>query len=234
MGENYLNNFNYNKPNLVDYSILQKINQGYVLVPPPTTNPFSSLVQKAGNSTYNIIKDNLFISMVIFLLIVYLGWCYIEKKRQDNFTQKFLQKQYLKMLLDEEIKLFTKEPEPININELFNEINNSMTNENINLNEQLTNTTEYKNKDKLIKKKEYSVEDKNQLNLDLEISNLPRMPTITTIENLNNIPTMNNPMNNINFRPLKENLAPPPINGANNYGKYMDISNFSNSSYMLL
>jgi hypothetical protein len=120
---NYLNNLN--KPNLVDLSLLQKINDGYQYSPPKISYLYS-MVQKAGNATCGLAKDNLFIFVVIMCLILFLVWCYIEKQRQNAIHEKYLQKKLAKSLLSDELNLFTETPDPINVEKLFVDINESM------------------------------------------------------------------------------------------------------------
>ena len=122
----YLNNIN--RPNLVDLSLLQKINDGYTNIPPKTTYLYS-LIQNAGSVTCSFAKDNLFISIVVISLVVFLSWCYIEKKRQDVIYEKYLQKRLAKALLNDELNLFSEVPETINIEKLFNDISQDMAEE---------------------------------------------------------------------------------------------------------
>ena len=89
---NYLNNLN--KPNLVDISLLQKINDGYQYSPPKMSYLYS-MVQTAGSATCGLAKDNLFIFIVIMCLILFLIWCYIEKQRQNAIHEKYLQKLFI-------------------------------------------------------------------------------------------------------------------------------------------
>jgi len=260
MGEQFNNFINHNKPNLVDYNLLQKINDLYkpsysnfftimpnnenkllggvsnnvaVTMPTnmpsmPTNIPMSSNVpinipytmptnmpisnnipvsyynnqqlnsfqeskpvtflQYAGNFIYKHIKENLFISVIVVSLILFLSWCYVEKKRHDKIQEKMIRKEYMKSLLDEE--LFIKEPEELNINELFKDINND-------LQEEIVNNKENNNKENSTI--DISLNKKNMLNTDVSINNIP-----------------------IN------------IVASNNSTKYMDVSNFNNNSYMLL
>jgi len=120
---NYLNNLN--RPNLVDITLLQKIND-YNNQTPPKLSYAYSLIQRAGSATCTIAKDNIFISVIVISLILFLGWCYIEKQRQDAIYEKYLQKKLLKSLLSDELNLFTETPEPLNIEKLFNDINNDI------------------------------------------------------------------------------------------------------------
>ena len=70
MGEqlNYLNNLN--RPNLVDFTLLQKINDGYSYTSKPQTSYLYNILQTAGSVTCNVAKDNIFISIIIISLIV--------------------------------------------------------------------------------------------------------------------------------------------------------------------
>jgi hypothetical protein len=117
---NYLNNLN--RPNLVDFTLLQKINAGYSYNSPKTSNIYS-FVQTAGSSVCSIAKDNIFISIIVISLILFLGWCYIEKQRLDALTEKYLQKKLAKSLLNDELNLFNEIPSPLNVEKLFNDIN---------------------------------------------------------------------------------------------------------------
>jgi hypothetical protein len=121
---NYLNNLN--RPNLVDFTLLQKINDGYSYNSQPKTSNIYSLVQTAGNSVCSIAKDNIFISIIVISLILFLGWCYIEKQRLDALTEKYLQKKLAKSLLNDELNLFNEIPSPLNIEKLFNDINTDL------------------------------------------------------------------------------------------------------------
>ena len=56
-------------------------------------------------------------------------WCYIEKQRQNALYEKYLQKKLAKSLLSDELNLFTEVPEPINIEKLFTDINNTIIEE---------------------------------------------------------------------------------------------------------
>jgi hypothetical protein len=64
-------------------------------------------------------------SIIILCLVLFLAWCYIEKKRQNAIQDKFFQKLYLKSLKSDN-EYFLKEPDPINIQNLFNEINKDL------------------------------------------------------------------------------------------------------------
>ena len=251
MGEQFNNFINHNKPNLVDYNLLQKINDLYkpsysnfftimpnnenkllggvsnnvpsnipsnipsnvptsipytmpTNMPMPNTIPVSyynnqqlnsfqeskpvTFLQYAGNFIYKHIKENLFISIIVVSLILFLSWCYVEKKRHDKIQEKMIRKEYMKSLLDEE--LFIKEPEELNINELFKDINNDIQEEIIIKPENISkeNSTI-----------DISLNKKNMLNTDVSVNNMP-----------------------IN------------IVASNNSTKYMDVSDFNNNSYMLL
>ena len=83
MGEQFNLINNINRPNLVDYSLLQKINDVYQNKPSMSQPHIPSLVQRAGGVMYNMVSDNLFMSLIIFSLIIFLGWCYVEKQRHD-------------------------------------------------------------------------------------------------------------------------------------------------------
>jgi hypothetical protein len=137
---NYLNNLN--RPNLVDFTLLQKINDGYSYNPQPKTSYLYSFIQSAGSYTCSIAKENIFISVIIISLFLFLGWCYIEKQRLDALTEKYLQKKLAKSLLNDELNLFSEIPSPLNIEKLFNDINTDIYVEkksNINNEEHLQN-----------------------------------------------------------------------------------------------
>jgi len=120
---NYLNNLN--RPSLVDLSLLQKINEGYQHSTPKISYLYS-FIQTAGKATCSLAKDNLFITVIITCLILFLMWCYIEKQRQNAIYEKYLQKKLAKSLLNDELNLFTETPNPINIEKLFVDINDTM------------------------------------------------------------------------------------------------------------
>lgn len=114
----------FNKPNLVDYTLIQKLNQGYHHRGAIAGVP--SLFQKAGSFSFNLIKENLFMSIILLLLVIFLAWCYVEKQRQDNILEKLYQKKMAKVMLEEELQLFTDIPVELNINDLFKDINNDL------------------------------------------------------------------------------------------------------------
>jgi hypothetical protein len=117
---NYLNNLN--RPNLVDITLLQKINDGYSYSSQPKVSHFYNMIQTAGSMTCSIAKDNIFISVIVIFLFLFLAWCYIEKQRQDVLTEKYLQKKLAKSLLNDELNLFSEVPSPLNVEKLFNDI----------------------------------------------------------------------------------------------------------------
>jgi len=123
----YLNNLN--RASLVDLSLLQKINEGYHNSPPKMSYIFS-MIQTAGSKTCSLAKDNLFITVVITCLILFLMWCYIEKQRQNAMYENYLQKKLARSLLSDELNLFTETPNPINIEKLFVDINDTIAIEN--------------------------------------------------------------------------------------------------------
>lgn len=123
----YLNNLN--KASLVDLSLLQKINEGYHNAPPKMSYLFS-MIQTAGSKTCSLAKDNLFITVVITCLVLFLMWCYVEKQRQNAMYENYLQKKLAKSLLTDELNLFTETPNPINIEKLFIDINDTIAIEN--------------------------------------------------------------------------------------------------------
>lgn len=117
-------NNQFNKPNLVDYTLIQKLNQGYHHHGAIAGVP--SLFQKAGSFSFNLIKENLFMSIILLLLVIFLAWCYVEKQRQDKILEKLYQKKMAKVMLEEELQLFTDIPVELNINDLFKDINNDL------------------------------------------------------------------------------------------------------------
>jgi hypothetical protein len=119
----YLNNLN--KANLVDLTLLQKINEGYNGSTTKSSYVYS-LVQSAGATTCRIAKDNLFITIIVFCLVLFLIWCYVEKQRQNAMYEKYLQKKLAKSLLSDELNLFTETPNPINMEKLFVDINDTI------------------------------------------------------------------------------------------------------------
>ena len=114
----------FNKPNLVDYTLIQKLNQGYHHHGSILSVP--SFFQKAGSLSFNLVKENLFMSIILSLLILFLAWCYVEKKRQDKIIEKIYQRKMAKVMLEEELQLFTDIPVELNINDLFKDINNDL------------------------------------------------------------------------------------------------------------
>ena len=60
----------FNKPNLVDYTLIQKLNQGYHHHGAIAGVP--SLFQKAGSFSFNLIKENLLMSIILLLLVIFL------------------------------------------------------------------------------------------------------------------------------------------------------------------
>ena len=65
MGEQFNLINNINRPNLVDYSLLQKINEVYQNKPLQVQNQIPSYLQRAGSVIYSLIMDNLFMSLII-------------------------------------------------------------------------------------------------------------------------------------------------------------------------
>jgi hypothetical protein len=128
MGEQFTLINNLNRPNLVDYSLLQKINDVYQSKPFLTQPQVPSLVQRAGSAVYSLMLDNLFMTLIIVFLIMFLVWCYIEKQRHDAIQEKYLQKLYLKLLKSDKSdnEYFVKDPDPIDIQDLFDEINKNI------------------------------------------------------------------------------------------------------------
>ena len=122
MGD-YFNNIN--RPNLVDHSLLQKINEIYQMK--PQLQPAGpTFIQRAGSAVLKLIFDNLFMSIIIISLILFLTWCYVEKKRQTAIEEKYFQKLYLKSLKSSDNEYFSKELEPIDLTNLFDEINKDL------------------------------------------------------------------------------------------------------------
>lgn len=186
-----------NKPNLVDYSLLQKLNSGSI------TNPLPSFIQKAGSISFNLIKENLFMSIIIISLVLFLCWCYVEKKRQDKLSSKLMQKQKVKELLEEELQLFKEEPESVDIANLFKDINKDIAE---------------------VKLEKMEVEE--------EPEEKPVRTNVKTVIVPRPGNQGNHSINNKNSQKPERNS--PEIMAANSNSKYMDISNFSNTSFMLL
>ena len=65
-------------------------------------------------------------SIILLLLVLFLAWCYVEKKRQDKIVEKLYQRKMAKVMLEEELQLFTDIPAELNINDLFKDINNDL------------------------------------------------------------------------------------------------------------
>jgi hypothetical protein len=116
---------NINRPNLVDHSLLQKINEIYQMKP-QSQLAGPTLIQRAGSAVLNLIFDNLFMSIIVIILILFLAWCYVEKKRQTAIEEKYFQKLYLKSLKSNDNEYFSKELEPIDLKNLFDEINKDL------------------------------------------------------------------------------------------------------------
>jgi len=213
---------NLDRPNLVDINILQKINDNYVgntlqqggitvsrgFKSVILTN-VSNFVQYAGSNTYRVIKENLFISIITISLILFLTWCYIEKKRYDAIQEIMLKKKYTKMLLEEnlytnnELEYFETKPDSVNLSELFTEINTEL------------NT---------------AIGSENQAEPENEEQ------TVNPLIN-NQIPTTHSKKELIeNNVSTKEINVDRPIHAfaASISDNFMDVTTFNNSSYMLL
>jgi len=193
-----------NKPNLVDYALLQKLNSSTI------SNPLPNFVQKAGSISFNLIKDNLFMSVIIISLVLFLCWCYVEKKRQDIISSKLIQKQKVKELLEEELQLFKEEPESVDIANLFKDINKDIA--------------------------EVKLE---KMEVDEEPEEKPVVPSVKTIvvprqgtQDAQDTQCISG--TNINKNSQKSEKFSHEIMAANTNSKYMEISNFSNTSFMLL
>ena len=213
---NYLNNLN--KPNLVDISLLQKINDGYQYSPPKMSYLYS-MVQTAGSATCGLAKDNIFIFIVIMCLILFLIWCYIEKQRQNAIHEKYLQKKLAKSLLNDELNLFTETPDPINVEKLFVDINESII--------------ETINPDPIKSEPEEQTMQINYVSKDLNNKNVhmtKREQNLQIYDANQRIPNhMKLPQNET----LVNNNQSIPIAGNAVSSKYMDVNNFS-GSYMLM
>jgi len=191
MGEqfNYLNNLN--RPNLVDITLLQKINDGYSYPSQPKTSYLFNMIQSAGSMTCNIAKDNIFISVVIISLILFLVWCYIEKQRQDVLTEKYLQKKLAKSLLSEELNLFNEVPQPLNVEKLFNDINTDLINTKININNQEDNKSiETMNQQNINQNQERPV---HMTKREQNIQNYEQTQSTQINQNLNQYPSQGYP-----------------------------------------
>jgi cbb3-type cytochrome oxidase subunit 3 len=167
------------------------------------------MVQKAGNATCGLAKDNLFIFVVIMCLILFLIWCYVEKQRQNAIYEKYLQKKLAKSLLNDELNLFTETPNPINVEKLFVDINESLV-ETINPEPEQEPVVE-KNPVNYVSK-----DTNNNLHMTKREQNLQIYDSNQRIPN-----HMNTKNQSI------------PLAGNDVSSKYMDINNFS-GSYMLM
>lgn len=176
-----------NKPNLVDYALLQKLNSSTI------SNSLPSFMQNAGSISFRLIKENLFMSIILLCLVVFLCWCYVEKKRHDNISSKLMQKQKVKELLEEELQLFKEEPDSVDVSNLFKDINKDM-------NTEIT-----------------VVEEAPEENF---------IPTNKV--NVVNVPRAGGLVAKVQAPKVTEIMA------ANGNSSFMDISNFNNSSFMLL
>ena len=176
-----------NKPNLVDYALLQKLNSS------PISNPLPSFMQNAGSISFKLVRENLFMSIILLCLVVFLCWCYVEKKRQDKIASKLMQKQKVKELLEEELQLFKEEPDSVDVSNLFKDINKDMNTE--------------------ITVVEEALEENIIPTKQVNVVNVPRAGGL--------VPKIQAPK-------VTEIMA------ANGNSSYMDISNFNNSSFMLL
>jgi len=225
MGEQINNLYNLNRPHLVDMNVLDNITNSFRGGSTQSTgfkNKFltkiTNFIQSAGNNTCGLVKDNLFISVIIILLVLFLTWCYIEKKRYDAIQEKILKKKYMKMLLEEndnnEFEYFNEIPDKVQLNELFEEINSEL---NKPLNNKETNKETNKENSKEIKKeskKESNKESNEESTIEIsDITNKPIVKPKTQIESSNSSNMKNNMQNS---------------------GSYMDISNFTPTSFMLL
>jgi hypothetical protein len=85
-----------------------------------------TFVQRAGSAILKLIFDNLFMSIIIISLILFLAWCYVEKKRQTAIEEKYFQKLYLKSLKSNDSEYFSKELDPVDLTNLFDEINKDL------------------------------------------------------------------------------------------------------------
>lgn len=221
---NYINNLN--KPNLVDLALLQKINEGYQYSPPKISYLYS-LIQSAGSATCSLARDNLFITLVICSLFLFLAWCFIEKQRQDAIYEKYLQKKLVKSLLKDELSLFTETPETINIEKLFNEITtdigNSVTQPELKSEPEPQSELKSEPEPKSEPKSEPEQQEPRQFNNYIQQSqiHLTKREQNQQINDANR--TIPNIQNHTNV-----------IYGGNTSSRYMDLGNFNANSYMLL
>ena len=70
MGDQFKYINNLNRPNLVDNTLLQKINDIYQSKPITVQNQIPNYVQRAGSAIYSLMLDNLFISILIISTIL--------------------------------------------------------------------------------------------------------------------------------------------------------------------
>lgn len=210
----YLNNLN--KPNLVDLSLLQKINEGYQHSPPKMTYLYS-MVQTAGNATCTLAKNNMFIFVVITCLVLFLIWCYVEKQRQNAIYEKYLQKKLAKSLLGDELNLFTETPDPINVEKLFVDINESMT-------ETIPEKLEEPEETKISYVPKESISNKDSKNYHMT----KREQNLQIFDSNQRVPE--------HMKSLQKEVPVNtiiPLAGNASSSKYMDINNF-NGGYMLM
>jgi hypothetical protein len=251
---NYLNNLN--RPNLVDLSLLEKIN---TYNSPPKISYMYSLIQKAGSATCSMAKDNIFISIVVISLILFLGWCYIEKQRQDALYEKYLQKKLAKSLLKDELNLFSETPEPLNMEKLFNDINNDILikeETNINKEEVIENmqasVPQTPEREIQLTKREQNLQNSNQIQQSNQIiqeyNQYPSQghPKGASRDFGQDFTQSQSPLNNqtpVYKQALAQdgivkpesNQQTQPIGGPVGSSKYMDISGgFNKNSYMLM
>ena len=205
---NYLNNLN--KPNLVDMALLQKINDGYGHSVPKVSYLYS-LIQTAGSNTCSLAKDNLFITIIIVCLILFLSWCYVEKQRQDAIFEKFLQKRLAKSLLSDELNLFTETPDPINIEKLFTNINDTI-------------------KEEPPQEQEPPQQPQIQEPPQQPHQQPHQQPSQAYMTKRERNQQLDEP-GKISYKPLPEQSE--PIAG-NTSSKYMNFNNFNSNSYMLM
>jgi hypothetical protein len=206
---NYLNNLN--RPNLVDIALLQKINDGYHFTTPKVSYLYS-MIQTAGSKTCSLAKDNLFITVIVVCLILFLAWCYVEKQRQDAIFEKYLQKRLAKSLLNEELNLFTETPDPINIEKLFTDINDTIKPNPEHFQDQEPNQVQVPE----------SVQEPNQF----QKSELKSGQNVYMTKRERNLEL------NEQRKPIQ--VENEPIAGNVSSSKFMNVNNFNMNSYMLM
>ena len=150
-------------------------------------------------------------------------WCYIEKKRYDAIQEILLKKKYTKMLLDEnlftnnELEYFEAKPDSVDLGELFTEINTELN---------TVINPEDNPEDKPESNLEDTLEDNPKNNQETPVNKVvnplldKQMPVTQSKKEL----ITNSKSTNQASIPFSQTVA----------DKFMDVTVFNNSSYMLL